>query len=233
MKPDLMPTKPYKPHQSSLMLAALAAAAAWFVPLLRIVMLPLQYLNTHLHEMSHAIMAAATGGDIQNIIVRSDGSGVTPVAGGSILLEASAGYLGASIIGALMIYFGRTPERAKFVLYTLCGMLAVSMVAWVRGDVVGIMSGLFWVGALFIGAKELQGPWLLFVVQFLGVEQCLTSVQSVFNLLEITQHTEVHSDALIMAQTTGIPALVWAFAWTLFSFAVVVVSLRLAWRSKT
>ena len=233
MKPNPTPAQSFKPHQSSLILAALAAVAAWFVPFLRLVMLPLQYLNTHLHEMSHAIVAAATGGEIQKIVVNADGSGVTPVFGGSTLLEASAGYLGAAVIGSLMIFFGRTPQRARTVLYTIGGLLAFSMIFWVRGDLVGIASGLFWVAALLIGGKAIKATWLVFVVQFLGVEQCLTAVQSVLNLLHITEHTEVQSDALIMAHATGIGALFWAFAWTLTSVILVGVTLRLAWRSKT
>jgi len=224
--------QPFKPHQSSLLLAALVAAAAYFIPILRLLTLPIQYLNTHLHEMSHAIAAAATGGEVWKIIINANGSGVTLIAGGNNLIECCAGYLGASIIGACMIYFGRDPKKAKGVLLTLGIALSLSMLAWVRGDLVGIVAGLFWVGALFIATKSLQGAWLVFLVQFLGVEQCFTSVQSVLNLVEITQRTEIHNDALILANATGIPALLWAISWTLISFTVVGVSLRLAWHSK-
>ena len=61
--------------QWTLLGASLASVALWATPLLRPFALPLIYLNTHIHELCHAVTTIATGGAVENIIVLGDGSG--------------------------------------------------------------------------------------------------------------------------------------------------------------
>jgi len=217
------------PHQTTLLIAGFATLAGFLVPIVRQILLPVLYLNTHLHEMSHALMAKLTGADVEKIVVNANGSGVTPVIGGNLLLIASAGYLGASLFGAAMIYFGRAEKSARMTLLVLALLLTLSMVMWVRGDQVGIVSGLGWIVALAAMALFLRGAPLVFCCQFLGLQQCLNAVQALFALVEISAGTEVHSDASILQSATGIPSVVWAIGWSAFSLALVVWSLKRSW----
>lgn len=216
--------------QKSLILAALVAFLLWAVPLLRPIGLPLIYLNTHIHELSHALMALATGGQVRMIQVFADGSGVTPVAGGSLLLTASAGYVGSTLVGALILAVSRTPKSAKQMLWLTFGFLLVSMVVFVRGDLVGIGSGIVWIAALAVMARNLKGEHAVFAAQFLGLELALTSLQAFLVLLKITTQSEQHSDALILEQVSGIPAFVWATGWSLLGVVAIVLSLVSAWK---
>jgi hypothetical protein len=221
--------KKLKTHQITLISAGVLTLLGFAIPVLQRVFLPLQYLNTHLHEFSHAITAQVTGAHVQQIIVRADGSGETPVAGGLVLLVASAGYVGASIFGAAMIYAARTERGARSMLWTLFVLMVISLVIWVRGDSIGVVSGIGWAIVLGICAVTLKGPWLQFVTQFLGLQQCLNAVHSVFTLLQISVATEVHSDATILAEVTGLPSYVWAFGWAGFSLLLVGFALRRSW----
>ncbi len=220
------------PHQTAILCALLVACVGYLVPPIHALFLPLQYLDTHLHEMCHALVAIATGGQPQQIEVFSNGSGVTPIAGGNVFLEASAGYLGATLIGSAMIFFGRTPERARAALFTISGFLALSMVLWVRGDLVGIGAGWFWTVALFCAGWFLRGMPALFVCQLVGIEQCFNAIGAVYELLKISVYTEAHSDAAIVASFTYIPAAVWASLWCLFSLLMVGLTVRKAWVQK-
>src|SRR5690348_9171182 len=103
--------QPLRPHQNTLVIAAVVSLLLWIMPVFGYILLPLQYLNTHLHEFSHALVAIATGGSVDTIKVFSDGSGVTYASGVDILVN-SAGYIGATIIGGLMIVFSRTERGA-------------------------------------------------------------------------------------------------------------------------
>lgn len=218
-----------RPHQKALILATILAVLAWTVPLLSWLMLPLQYLNAHLHEMSHAIMTILTGGSVTDIHVYSDGSGETPVSGGGIFLIGSAGYLGAALIGAAMVYFGRSERGARLVLRTTALALSISMIIWVRGDFAGVISGIAWIAVLLGCASLLRGLPLLFGVQFFGLQQCLTSMQAVYTVLRISTLGERHSDAQILASVTGVPALLWALSWCLLSGVLIFVTVRAAW----
>ena len=71
-----MALKPLKPHQRAIVIAAVLTLVSWFILPLQLVLLPLQFLNTHLHEMAHAITAVATGGEAHFIAVYGDASGV-------------------------------------------------------------------------------------------------------------------------------------------------------------
>lgn len=200
------------------------------VPGLALAALPFLYLNTHLHELSHALAALATGGRVDRILVHGDGSGVALVAGGNLLLVASAGYVGSAMLGGLMIVYGNHERSARNVLWATAAALAISMLIWVRGDLIGILSGLMWIGACALAAKNLRERTLIFTVQLLGTLQCVAAFRSLFDLLQISALTETHSDAQIMAQASGIPDVVWAVSWAAISSAVLWTSLRLAWR---
>ena len=68
-----------KRDRSTLLSAGGACLVAWVVPVLGYLMLPIEYLNTHIHELFHAIAAVGTGGRADKILVFPDASGVTPV----------------------------------------------------------------------------------------------------------------------------------------------------------
>ena len=219
-----------RPDQSAILYASLASLALWFIPFLNLISLPLEYLNAHTHEMCHAITAILTGGKVEQIDVFSNGSGVTPVLGGYLPLVASAGYVGASLVGVLIILYSRNPNGARMSLRLLGTALGGSMLMWVRGDIVGVMSGIAWVAILFVLAARLPAKGILFAATFIGIQQCLHSVMALLTLMDISFFSERHSDAILMQQSTGLPASFWAVGWSVFSLSLMGITLRGAWR---
>lgn len=222
--------KTLRPHQVAIIAAALVSLAAYITPVLNLIFLPLRYLNTHIHELCHALAATATGGDALFIKVFGNGSGVTPVGGGNLLLTASAGYVGAVLVGAGMVVVGRTPKAAALVLKGIAIAIAFSMVVWVRGDIIGVGSGIAWAVGLWLLAVFLNGPKVVFVAQLVGLQQCLNALQSVYALLQISTYPELQSDAKLLESAIGVPAMVWAVLWSAFAIVLVVLSLRKAWK---
>lgn len=218
-------------HQATLLVAAIASLLLWVLPGFGFILLPLQYLNTHLHEFSHALVATITGGHASSITVRSDGSGVTSISGGSMVLTSSAGYLGATIIGGLMILSSRSDRGAKTTLRLMACLLLLSFVLWIRGDWVGVFSGVLWIVGLLALPSITSGRNLVFASQFIGMQQCLASVQALYVLLKISAYSNMQSDAENMAGYSGVPALFWALLWGGIGLAALFVTLRLAWRS--
>lgn len=210
--------------------AGAVSLVLWLSPQLQFAMLPLVYLNTHLHEICHAVAAVATGGIALEIRVLANGSGMTTTAGGMCAMVSSAGYIGASMFGAFMVAKGTTAKGARAALLTLCVVLALGLALWVRGDVVGIISGLFWIVVVFAIVKLATGAWLIFWTQFLGLTQCIAAAESLGDLLFISRVSHAHSDAHNMYIATGIPPVFWAVVWTLFSALVCVAALAHAWR---
>lgn len=217
-----------RPHQTALLLAAVVSLLGLFVPPIGAALLPLRYLNTHLHELGHALAALGTGGAVQHILVFGDGSGVTPVAGGFLPLVASAGYLGAAAWGAWILRSMRTERGARNALGITGVALIVSLLLFVRGDLVGVLSGVLW-ALLLVAARGLKGAWLLFVAGLVGLQQGINALRSLSDLLHITALSERHSDAGLMQDATLIPAMVWAALWAVCGLALGVSTVRRAW----
>src|SRR2546423_12586869 len=79
------------------------AMLLWTTPLL----LPFRLFVTMVHEVSHALVAAATGGQGLGISISLDGPGLTLVRGGNLFLTASAGYVGSGLFGAGPLFLAR------------------------------------------------------------------------------------------------------------------------------
>ncbi|HVT13802.1 MAG TPA: M50 family metallopeptidase [Fimbriimonadaceae bacterium] len=221
-----------RPHQSTLVLAAVVSVVLWLVPYCGWLLLPLVYLNTHIHEMCHALIAVGTGGQVEFIRVFANGGGVTPVMGGNLTLISTAGYIGATIIGGLMIWFSRSEKGSATMLRILAVLLLISLLMWVRGDWVGLLSSVFWIAALFAIPSLLKRNQLVFAAQFLGLQQCLNSIQGLYVLLKISAYGGPDSDATNMARYTGIPAMFWALLWGAIGLGMLWVTLRSAWKSR-
>jgi hypothetical protein len=226
--------KHLKPDQKALIWASVATLACWLIPFLNYIALPLEYLNAHTHEFCHALVGILTGGHVLEINVHSDGSGVTPFMGGMVAVVASAGYVGASIIGVLIILFSRTPQGARWSLRALAITLLASSLLWVRAhdgsDWVGLVAGYGWIAILFGMAWLLPAKWAPFAATFIGVQQCLHSVFALLILLQISMYSNQVSDAMLMQQATHVPATIWAVAWSLFSLFLMGITVKGAFR---
>ena len=222
-----------RPQQQMLILAGVVTLASLALPILSWVFLPVQFLNTHVHEFLHALSAVVSGGEVGRIEVLGSGGGVTYVNGGSALLTGSAGYLGASVLGALLVVLSGSDRGARIACWILGALIGISMLLWVRGDRTGVVWGLVWVAGLFSAGAWLKGATLHFAGQLLGMLLCLSAAQSLLALLGISATTTLHSDARVLEAVTGVPALAWAVVWLIFGIAVMVAALRAAWSNES
>jgi len=226
------PTQPSKSEQfrAALLIATGIVVIAWFVPGLAVLTVPINYLGTQTHELSHALAALATGAQGIVVHVYADGSGLTNTRGGNPILISSAGYLGATIAGAALIAGSSSEKRAKRAVGILAGILAVGSLLWLRGDGIGLVTALGWLAALVALAKWGRGLWVILAAQFLGLQLCVASAQSLMTLLNVTALATRESDAQNMANLTGVPGLVWALTWCALATLAVLAALRRAWR---
>src|SRR5215471_8689323 len=99
-----------KPQVLLLLIATVITIALWFIPYADYLVYPVRLFVTFIHESSHALVAVLTGGSVQSLTIASDGSGLTYSAPSGFfggLLTSSAGYLGTTIAGVLMLYLIR------------------------------------------------------------------------------------------------------------------------------
>lgn len=99
------------------------------------------------HEFGHAITACCTGGKVKSISLDPHEGGVTHMQGGMSAITLPAGYLGSSIIGALLIFAGFNIVASK-VASIILGVCFLLTLWWARRDWLTIVTVLLAVGLL-------------------------------------------------------------------------------------
>lgn len=99
------------------------------------------------HEFSHAFVGLLTCAKIESIQLDPDEGGATRMRGGISCLTLPAGYLGSSLIGAILIACG-FDERASKVASIVVGVFFLMMLWWARRNwltwvLIILMAGLF------------------------------------------------------------------------------------------
>src|SRR5258705_7140948 len=116
-----------RPQVTLLMTATIVSVAlwvvAWYMPLVGYIAYPLQLFATFIHESSHALMTFITGNSVMSLTVSPDGSGMvwSKSSGFSALLISSAGYLGTTAFGTLLLVWMRYGFSSPRALYTSSG----------------------------------------------------------------------------------------------------------------
>lgn len=213
--------------------AALVSFALWAVPITRPFLVPLTYLNTLIHEGMHALMTVFTGGRVGYILIHPDGSGVTLSYGGMGMLISSAGYLGAAALGGWLIWSSGASKRSQTALRVLVVGLILALVAFVRGEMIGLLASIFWILIFGAASAKLSAQGQKFLLAFVGLQQCLASIDSLLVLQKLSYNGETQSDAGNMAAMTGVPAIVWSTLWIAVGVFTVLFSLRAAWSARS
>ncbi len=229
-----------------LILATIACVIVNHIPFASLALEPVRTMVTLIHELGHATSCVATGGSVSGMTIVSDGQGhggLTFTRGGISFVVIQAGYLGAALVGAILLLAGRKPERANTVLKTLAAVLGIAGVIFTSTTLFNHARGgevwpsLFWVvaialGLFFAGAK-LPQKYAHFLLLFLAVQVSLNAVNDTIYLVTVSAHPGhgIFSDATNMAQLTGIPAVIWSVIWCAASIAVPLVAVRYGYLS--
>ena len=202
------------------LLLAVIALALWDTPFVK----PFRVFVVWVHEMGHASMAIATGGEVEELRVRWNESGHVISRGGIFPLISSAGYVGSAFLGALLIYTGRWLGLQR-ILLGLIGGLQIGMAVlytpfWAFDFYFGVLCGLLLIliTILFDRLSHIMATWT-------GIVLCLYSLYDFRT--DLWMQTE-RTDAGILARHFGIEILAYpiAFVWAAISIYVMFKAMR-------
>lgn len=237
-----------KPQLLLLLLATAITLVLWFIPFADYLVYPIRLFVTFVHESSHALVAVLTGGSVQSLTISSDGSGVVYSAPSGMiggLLTSSAGYLGTTAFGVLMLYLIRRSFSPNKILAALGIFVAVMTVIFTIISPVfnflslnaSFASILFTVIAGSLLAAGLVGLGIYakervanFAVAFLAVQCLLNAATDLINVFFINAPlvgVDMHTDAANMSAATGIPGFFWVIIWMGISLVMISLGLRL------
>ena len=182
---------------------------------------PLKVFVVLLHEISHAMMAVATGGTIDKIVLDPNQGGACYCPGGSAFLTLSAGYLGSLAWGGLLVSAGQMKRINSRWVTGAVGLLVVGLtLAYVRSQF-GFWFGLAFGSVLVIGAVRLSVAINQGILLTLGLTSCLYAILDIKS--DVIDRPELRSDAAMLGDLTGIHTMVWGSLW------IVIAVLASAW----
>ena len=235
-----------RPQVRTLLIAAVITIALWFIPFAEILTYPFRIFVTFIHEGGHALAAVLTGNSVASLSVSPDTSGLTQTTQGGFISQAlisSAGYVGAMIYGALLLFLIRRAVAARAVLIgsaVFILFLTVVFGIWkplvntlepgihLTGIPFTLVAGIIITLGLVAIAKYASPRVATFFLSFLAVQcvlNALLDLKTVF-FLSSPFGPEVHTDAANMANATGIPAMFWAVLWIGMSFLILSMAMR-------
>ncbi len=196
-----------------------------FIPFAGFLIYPFKLFVTFIHEGGHALAALATFGQVEQIVINPDTSGVTLSRGGSGIITASAGYLTSTLYGAFLLWMGNRGKHAKAGL-GFSALLILGLTFFFMHGLFGWLTGLALAAGLIFFAAMSSQKIAHFFLSFLAVQCCLNALYDLQTLFIISANTREASDAMNMQRMTFIPAIVWALAWLGLSIIVLFFALR-------
>lgn len=229
-----------RPQVRTLVFATLIAVALWFISFASVLAYPFKIFVTFIHEGGHALAALLTGNSVASLSVAMDTSGETYTTTGGLisqLLISSSGYLGAMAFGALLLFLIRRRVRASIILGATAFLVLTLTVIFgffsplLHGQPFSpftIVSGAAIVAGLLAGARYLSARGANFLVAFLAVQCVLNALYDLKSLFLLsTPFSAARTDAMNMANATGVPPLIWALLWSTIAFVILSFALRL------
>lgn len=236
-----------RPQVKLLLIATVVSVAlwvvGWYLPLVGYIVYPIQLFATFIHESCHALAALVTGNSVMSLTVSPDTSGMvwSQSSGLSSLFISSAGYVGTTLFGTLLLVWMRFGFKSRLALYVCSGLIAVMTVVFgffapfwnflanvTFGSVVfTVLSGTVLTAGLLAIARYATDKWVNFSLAFLAVQCLLNAFFSLKTLFVITTATDASSDAANMATATGVPALAWVILWIAISLVMMAIGIRL------
>lgn len=218
------------------LLILVAVMALWNTKVIK----PLKLFSVFLHELGHSFMSLIFGYGIQGLRINPDESGyalVLPKGWFSSFMIANGGYLGSLLFALLIIVLKRTWFK-KFILGTAAVLLLAIAVRYSGISFTLLYAAIFaaFAAVVYMIQSDVLIDW---VVDILGIASVAYAIYDVFvDTILLQVNLKLHliagwysqqpkTDAVQLAQMTGVPALVWGLAWlAIMIFAVNLVIIK-------
>lgn len=201
----------------------IAITAAVFLLWNTAALVPLKILIVFLHELSHVIAIAATGGSVESLSISPQQGGLVQARGGNRFISLSAGYLGSLTIGfALLLSALKT--RADRVIMGLCGVVMLAVAALYIRESFALA---FSVGAgciMLVMALYLSHAINDLALRVIGLTSMIYVPYDIFS--DTIARPNLRSDARMLAEEFGGTTVIWGGLWLVISMVVIGLCLR-------
>lgn len=187
--------------------------AAIIIRQIPIVSIPLNWLESYFHEISHGITALITGGEIMRIQLFANGAGLCTTRGGGSFFISFFGYAGATFWGWLLFKLANSHQRTAQVVSGLMIILLLASLAFWARDLLTIII-LSSLAVMFVFTIKMRRLYTLqLLLKFFGLSILLNSLFSPTYLFDGRDL----GDGAALASMTMVPELVWVLLWCILA----------------
>lgn len=197
-----------------LLLITVVVFVLWSTP----VITPLKILIVFLHEISHAVAAWLTGGEVVSISVSPRQGGLTTTRGGNLFIIFSAGYIGSLLIG-VAVFLIALKSKADRALMAALGVTTLLIAAFYIREwfVLGFSVGLG--VAMLASARFLPHSINDLALRVIGLTSMIYVPFDIFD--DTIARSGMRSDAYMLAERFGGATVMWGGVWLLISLAAI------------
>ena len=184
--------------------------------------LPVKYLTVFFHELSHGLMAVATGGSISKIELDLMQGGVCYHTGGIRLLTASAGYLGSLLWGCLFLIFSGKYGKGKIVLESILFIFSLAVILYVR-NVEGLAICIGLIIIIHFLLKKIKNDVAINTIgSYIGLSSCFYAIFDIKDDLIDRANVAftMKSDASVIGEMIGIPTIYVGIIWFIIALII-------------
>jgi hypothetical protein len=174
---------------------------------------PFKWAETFYHELSHGLAAIVTGGRINRLVLRFDGSGVCIYQPGQRAIIIFMGYAGAALWGGLLYLIGTSMslQAARVWLIVELTMIAIVFFCWVDLRDVQTRVILLFIAGIYLVALYLpQVGWLPWLLRVTGLYVLVSAIRA--PLIQLRANSGDDASAM-QALVWFIPRAVWIAVW--------------------
>ena len=183
--------------------------AAIVIRQIPLVSIPLNWLETYFHEISHGIAALLTGGEIVSIQLFATGAGFCTTQGGINFIITFCGYAGATLWGWMLFKLAKCHQRTAQIFSGIMIVLFILSIAFWARDLLTIIiiSSLAVMFVFIIKMRRLN--YLQLLIKFFGLSVLLNSLFSPTYLFDGRNL----GDGAALSSMTMIPEVIWVLLW--------------------
>lgn len=177
--------------------------------------LPFIYLGTIFHEISHALIALITGGNIIEFVLSPDGSGHVLSRGGNSFLIAFSGYFGVTLWAALLFQAGRRNNMTRVTLGILVLLFSSTLILCVK-DLMTTFILVAVIAMLILMLVKTSTKTITYLSQSIAILVLFNAIKSPLYLID----GRAIGDGALLGKLTWFPEIFWVSIWCFWGLCV-------------
>jgi hypothetical protein len=181
----------------------------------------LNLLVVMFHEISHLIVTIITGGEYLEFAINKNEGGYVLANGGDRFLQLSSGYLGATIIGCVLLYLSFIAKNKSIVVQYLS--LSILIIGYYISDDLftlefATITGIF----LFIISLTYDSLISAIALRIISIQAILYSFYDIYS--DTILYGGVGSDAYMLSKEYYGTSPMWGFYWIIIASIIIVIT---------